>query len=252
MTATIRSEWIKLRTVRMNAVLVAIAVGLPLVVTTLTTLLAGTNNFDDAGSLASLVVSTSIVTGILLGVVGAAGITSEFGFNTIRPTFAATPKRTQVVIAKAIVTVAVAIVVQLVVLLSSLALGQTILATRDVTVDVLGSSDLRPAMFGIVVFAGILSLLGLGVGLLLRSTPAAVAFLILWPLLIENLIGSIFVLAGADGATKWLPYQAGLGLASTSDPGADSLGRVGGGLLFFGFALLVTIAGTIVTQRRDA
>ena len=44
---------------------------------------------------------------MLLGVIGAATVTGEFGFGTIRPTFAATPRRTTVLVAKALVTIIV-------------------------------------------------------------------------------------------------------------------------------------------------
>ncbi len=111
MISTLRSEWIKLRTVRMNWVLAAIAVAFPLVITVLTTLLVDNDDMN-SGDVVGLVTGTSVVTGMLLGVIGAAGITGEFGFGTIRPTFAATPKRSRVIVAKAIVTVVVGAVVE--------------------------------------------------------------------------------------------------------------------------------------------
>ncbi|CAN0195906.1 unnamed protein product, partial [Phaeothamnion confervicola] len=99
MTPIINAEWIKLRTVRMNWVLGIIAVAFPLIVSVLTCSLI---DVDDLGArdIVDLVVNSSIVSALLLGVIGAVSIAGEFGHGTIRPTFAATPKRWRVFTAK--------------------------------------------------------------------------------------------------------------------------------------------------------
>jgi ABC-2 type transport system permease protein len=249
---TIRSEWIKLRTVRMNAVLMVIAVAFPLVITGLTAALIDPDNFD-AEDLVGLVTGTSVVSGMLLGVIGAAGITSEFGFGTIRPTFAATPSRSRVIIAKAIVTVVVGAAVQAVMVIVCFGVGAVLLNGRGGDVSLSGAGDARWAMVGIVCFAGIVSLLGLGLGLLIRSTPAAVSVLILWPLVVETLIATLFVVAGWEDALKWMPYQAGFNLGNP-DAGStsDTLGRWTGGLYFLAVVLTVTAIGAWSTSKRDA
>jgi hypothetical protein len=76
---------------------------------------------------------------------------------------------------------------------------------------------LYPPIVGLVIFAAIVALLGFGAGLVVRSTPAAVAFLILWPLLIENLITVVFALLEWEGANKWLPYSAGINLGNPDE-----------------------------------
>ncbi len=102
-------------------------------------------------------------------------------------------------------------------------------------------------------FAAIVSLLGLGLGLLIRSTPAAVAVLILWPLVGEGLIGALLSAAGVDNAFKWLPYQAGFNLGNP-DAGqtTDSLGRWTGGLYFFVVTAVIAAVGAWSTSTRDA
>lgn len=254
MIDVLRSEWIKLRTVRMNLVLVIIAVAFPLIVSVLTTLLI---DADDMGArdLAGLVSGTSVITGMLLGVIGAAGITGEFGFGTIRPTFAATPKRMRVIVAKAIVTVVVALVVEALVVLLSYGIGSAILSSRGGTVDLgeSGRGGAVEALVGVVLFAAIVSLLGYGLGLLIRSTPASIAVLVLWPLVAENIIGAVMFAAKVDHPFKWLPYNAGINLGNP-DAGSDSesLGRVVGGLYFFAVTTVVVSIGAFLTNRRDA
>lgn len=250
---TIRSEWIKIRTVRMNTVLAIIAIAFPLIVVILTAAL-GSAESASARDLVGLTTGSSVLTAMLIGVIGAAGITGEFGFNTIRPTFAATPNRWKVIGAKAIVTTVVALVVEALVVILAYSIGAAILRNRGAVIDLGTAGDgATAAMYGIVLFAAIVSLLGFGLGLLTRSTPAAVAILILWPLLAELIIAGVLSVAGVDNAFKWMPYQAGANLGNP-DAGieSDSLGRVAGGLYFFAVTTLVVVIGSIFTSRRDA
>lgn len=251
MIDTVRSEWIKLRTVRMNFVLAALAVGFPLIVTVLTTALI---DIDDMSSrdLVEMVTGTSIITGMLLGVIGATAITSEFGFGTIRPTFAATPRRSRVLVAKAIVTIAMALAVEAIVVVLCFGIGSALLNGRGDDIA-LGDVDLgRQALIGVVLFAAIVALLGYGLGLLTRNSPAAVAVLILWPLLAEPLVGALLGVIGLDNPLKWMPYQAGGELLDVYPSDSETFGRVAGGLYFLVVATAVTVAGALVTSRRDA
>lgn len=249
--ATVRSEWVKLRSVRLHFVLALIGIVIPLAVVVLTAIFAGTDSVD-ARDLASLVTGSSVVTALMVGVIGATGITSEYGFGTIRVTFTATPRRIRVVAAKMIVAALVAIVVQTVVVVVSFVAGAVLLDARGAEVDVSGQlGGVLPALVGMVAFSSIMAWLGLGLGLVVRATPAAVAILVLWPLLVESLIGAILVAAGADDAFDWLPYAAGFGLIAL-DPGGQPLGRIGGGLYFAAWTLAVVGAGAVLAQRRDA
>jgi ABC-2 type transport system permease protein len=250
---TIRSEWIKIRTVRMNAVLVIIAIAFPLIVVILTAALGSAENAS-ARDLVGLTTGTSVITAMLIGVIGAAGITGEFGFNTIRPTFAATPNRWKVIGAKAIVTMVVALVIETLVVILAYSIGAAILRNRGAVIDLGTAGDgATAAMYGIVLFAAIVSLLGFGLGLLTRSTPAAVAILILWPLLAELIIAGVLTAAGVDNAFKWMPYQAGANLGNPdAGTASDSLGRVAGGLYFFAVTSAIVVLGSLSTSRRDA
>jgi ABC-2 type transport system permease protein len=194
---------------------------------------------------------------MLLGVIGATSITGEYGFNTIRPTFAATPRRVRVVAAKAVVAAAVAIVVSIIVTVAGLTLVNTLVRSRvdasvpDSALDVTSVDDFFAASLGIVVFCALLGLFGLAIGLIIRSTPAAVATIVLWPLLVENIVAAILGGLGVDNPLKWMPYQAGTNLWQVGDF-TDTLGRWGGGLYFAGVTLVLLAVGTLIVNRRDA
>ncbi len=116
MINVVRSEWIKVRTVAMHWVLALIAIAFPLVITILTALFNGDSADFDTRSLLEVLGGTSVVAVLLLGVLAAATVTSDFGFNTIRPTFAATPRRLRVMGAKVFVMVTYALVSQAIVM----------------------------------------------------------------------------------------------------------------------------------------
>jgi ABC-2 type transport system permease protein len=247
MRGLIASEWIKLRSVRSSWVLVGIAAVFPLLVTILYTSIASEPSAD---SLFRALNAASLVTFILLGVLGVTAITTEYGVNTIRPTFATTPRRAQVVVAKALVLVALALVVQLVTVVGGLEIAALVASGRDLDLGLGDLDGLVPAATGQVLFGPGMALLGLSFGLVLRATAAGVALLILWPLVIESVIGGMLSLVGAEDVASWLPYQAGAtmhALAPEGDPG-----RFAGGLIFAAFLGAVLVAGTAIVSRRDA
>jgi ABC-2 type transport system permease protein len=249
LAAVMRSEWIKLRTVRMNLVLVIVGVAIPFVICGLTAVLSdSTRSRED---ILGFTTGASVLTALIIGVIGAVSITGEFTHNTIRPTFAATPQRMRVLIGKAIVLIIGAAVVTGVVVFGSFALTAGISEARDLVVG--GTFNATPALVGTVVFAMLVTLFGFGIGMVVRNQPTAISLLLLWPLLVEGLIGAMLAIAGVDNPFRWLPYNAGLQLAApTTGQGSDSLGRVAGGLIFAAFVAVITVIGSVITARRDA
>ena len=109
----------------------------------------------------------------------------------------------------------------------------------------------RAAMIGAVVLAGLLAMLGYGLGLLIRNSPATVAILILWPLLLENIARGVLSAAGVEDPTKWLPYQSAISMANP-DPSEGEPSRLQGGLYLGAVVLLFIVVGIFVNERRDA
>ncbi len=252
MTAVLRSEWIKLRTIRMNWVLIIIAVAFPLVVGILTTALQQQRDIN-AKDVVGLVSGTSTVTALLLGVIAATAITGEFGFGTIRPTFAATPHRSKVVGAKAIVSVVVGLAVEAVVVILVYNVCALIASSRNRPISLSDVPAGVAPLLGVTVFAGIVSLLGYGLGLIIRNTPATVAVLLVWPLVVESLVAALLAAIGVDHPAKFLPYNSGIQLGNPdSGTSSDVLSRVPAGLYFGSVTLVILLIGTILTSRRDA
>ena len=250
MIKTIRSEWIKLRTVRMNLVLFIIAVAFPVIVCVLVASLGDIKDLK-VSDVAGLVAGSSVITALLLGVVGAVSISAEFAYGTIKPTFAATPRRMRVLAAKAVVIAIFAVVAEALVVVICYALSSSIATSRGASLSLNDDTQAKSALIGIIVFAVIVSLLGFGLGMVIRNTPAAVAVLILWPLVAENIIFLILNAAKVDRPRRFLPYTSGFGLASTEST-HDGLSRIAGGVYFAAVTAAVAILGAVVTSRRDA
>lgn len=243
MIDAIRSEWIKMSTITVTWVLALLALLFPVVVTVLTSLLA--DNLDPS-DLAEVISGTTIVAAMLLGVIASIGITNEFSHGTIRPTFAAMPDRWRPLFAKPIVQVAIATVVTVAIVVLAWLVGGAI-AEDPASLD----NGAGAALVGVVLLAIGLTLLGYGLGLLVRNTAATICLLLLWPLIAEGLIAGLLSVAGAEGAVKLLPYSAGFNMAVV-DPDPDSFGRVAGGLYFFAWVVVIVVLGMFRTRRRDA
>ena len=253
MINVLRSEWIKLRTVRMNWVLGTIALAFPLLVTLLTAYFGGDDEGIDAKSLVELLTGTSVVATLLCGVIAAASITSEFGFGTIRPTFAAVPRRLRVIVTKGVVVCLAAMVLLAIVVLVGIFVGRPLAEGQGAIIDFDAYPGAVPALLGTVLLAGLMSLAGYGLGMMTRSTPAAISILIVWPLIAENLIGGLLsVITGWDTVVDWMPFQSGIRLVfvELNDFGGPS--RAVAGLYFGGVALLLAAIGAWAVNRRDA
>lgn len=249
----LRSEWIKLRTVRMNWALAIIAVAFPLVVTLLTAYFEGDKDGFKTSDLVATLTGTTVVSALLCGVIAAASITSEFGFGTIRPTFAATPKRMNVILAKGVVVVVATMMLATVVVLIGWFVGSTLATGQGTDIDLADVPTAVPAMIGVVVLTGLMSLAGYGLGLITRSTPVAVSILIVWPLIAEGLVGALLgVVSGNDNIGSWMPFQAGIRMAIVDEFGDGGPSRLQSGFYFGAVALALTAIGSWFVNRRDA
>ncbi|MEO6126043.1 MAG: ABC transporter permease [Ilumatobacteraceae bacterium] len=243
-----RSEWIKVRTVRVNYVLGMIAGAFPIIVVALIAALTSDEQ-DVARNLVGAVTGTMVLTSLLLGVIGALNLTSEFSHNTIRATFAAAPQRIRVLLAKAIVTLVSTLVIAAIIEFVTYLVGSLIISSRNADV-VLDGSD-KAALIGAVVLAGLLSMLGFGLGLLIRNSPATITLLILWPLLLESILQGVLRAAGVEDPTPWLPYTSAI-LMANPDLNSSDPSRLHGGLYLGSVVIGLIIVGLAVNKRRDA
>src|SRR5688572_10256594 len=247
---TIQSEWIKLRTILAHKILVLGAFLFPTVIITLAATFGDVEEGPNSIEMAEFVMGMSVVTSMLLGVVTAIGLTSEYTHNTIRPTYAATPARSKVLTSKVLVSTAIALVVAAITVFGAWFLGSTIFNSRGGETSI-GDPKVLTVLVCAVILSALVSWFGFGIGLLVRNSPASVSLLLLWPLLVENLLRGVLSLIGWDDAAKYLPYQAAIA-ASTGTANEGDLGRPGGQILFACVGAALMAAGVWLDGRRDA
>lgn len=253
MINTLRAEFIKLRTILAHWVLAIIAFAFPIVVVALVALF-GNWDFGIASSdISGLIVGLTVVSAMLLGSMSAISLTSDYGHNTIRPTYAATPNRLRVIGSKVIVNSVVVAVITTVAVFVAWFVGSVILSARDLSIS-LGDDGVVPSLISVIVLSVSVTLFAMGLGLIIRNSPATVTILLLWPLLIEALIGLVLSLIGWDDANKWMPYQAAINAAadSSQDTTIDTLGRPMGLVYFAAVSTALIVIGVVLDQRRDA
>jgi ABC-2 type transport system permease protein len=243
----VRSEWIKLWSVRSNQVMLAVAVvvsvGLALLVA-----LVIPNDPQQLGNDANpftLSLAGVGMASLLVGAVGVLLVAGEYRHGTFRVTFAAEPRRTRVLAAKCLVGFVAGVLVGLVTVPLALATGLTLLAIRGFDVSVGGFTFWRAAI-GAVVLLGLYVLVGVGLGTILKSSAAAITVFALSNVVLEPILGIVL----RDWA-RFLPFAAGSEVLNPNraDPG---LGWPLGLAYFCAWILLLLVSGAWLLHRRDA
>ncbi len=188
---------------------------------------------------------------MVLMIMAALAITSEYRFGTIRTTFQAVPNRASVLAAKAGLIGVFGAVLTFVLAFGAYAVAK-VLAGSDAGVGLTlsSSSDWR-AMYGIPIYAFFCVVLAVGVGAIIRQSAGAIALLLLWPLLIE----SLFSLFGNFGQKimPFLPFNNANHFLSPEMASGDFHWGPWGSLIYFAVFVLVIFGVSIVlVNRRDA
>ncbi len=237
-----RMEWIKLRTLRSTwwtlAITIAASVGISLAV--------GLKTKDQSGDLTNNVLAGVAIGLLFTGVLGVLAMTSEYSSGMIRGTLAAAPSRSKLLAAKGAVFGAMALVVGELASFTSFFVGRAAMPAH-----ITGPSLSDPGVLRAVVLAGaaycLVGLMGLGLGALIRHTPAAVAVM----------IGAVYVgaeVVAAVSATvrEYVPITLVSDSLSTvqHDQGAPTP-WVGLGVLA-SYAVVAFVAGGLSLAWRDA
>jgi ABC-2 type transport system permease protein len=249
MIATVRSEWIKLRTVRSNVTTSVVAVLIPLAISLLSVTFMGENNID-SGTLPGFIVGSGSVAVLLIGVLGVLCVTQEYSQGTIRLTLAATPSRPRVYLAKAVVVALLGAALTGLVVLIGNVVGSAIIDARDVpALD--SNPDAAPSFLAMILMGAVVAVLGMAIGALTRNPPSAITTLVLWPLLVEGIVGGLLSLAFDDDVARWMPFQSGLNSMFLELP-EDGFGRWGSLGYFAAWVLFVSLIAERSLKRRDA
>jgi ABC-2 type transport system permease protein len=255
-TDAARAEWAKLRTVRST------------VYTTLATVLLGVGfgallslagarrytgmtaaeraSFDPAAT--SL--SGHVIAQLALGVLGVLVITSEYATGMIHTSLAVVPGRGRLLVAKALVFTAVALVVGELAGLGAFFAGQSVLAGQGVPHTALGHPHVLRAVTGTGPYLAVVGLLGVAVGALVRATAGALAIMVSVTILVPAFVPALPD-SWARAVERFWPTMAGRQIMTVRHD-ANVLGPwTGFGLLCATVAAAFAVA-IVVFRTRDA
>ena len=242
-TGVVAGEWIKLSSLRSTAVITAATALLG----ALTSLAVATFVTDEVLFASDVFVYSTVLTAALAAISGLLQFTSEVQHGTLAGTLAAQPARWVTVTAKAAMAAGRGVALGAV----GVAAGFAGALAGGLSV---GDTPIVATAGWAVLFTGLAAVLGLGIGMTVRHSSAALAGLLVWWFVVENLLA---VFLPAD-ALRFLPFYAGtslLGIVSdfaSPEELAIALTRPQNALVFGGYALAALLVGATVLSRRDA
>lgn len=223
----LRSEWIKLFSLRSTVWCYVIMVALTIGLTVLLSALSGVGVEDPAAagelsreSVQSSWLQTASVginfAQLVIAVLGALVITGEYGTGMIRSTFAAVPGRIGALVGKIVVFGVVTFVISFASLVVSALVAVPLLGTNGYDVDV-ADPAVWLGLVGAAAFVTLIGLMALGIGTIIRNTAGAIAaalgLLLVLPTILQ-IFGAVTQINWLFDAAAFLPSSAGSALTS--------------------------------------
>jgi ABC-2 type transport system permease protein len=255
---TLRSELTKIRSVRSTywtlLVLLAVSIGIGAAITGGT---AANWSHMAPPDQASFDPTQASVAGLfylgqlVIVVLGAMTLTSEYSTGMIRTSLTAMPRRIVVYAAKAAVFAVVALVVTFVAAFAAFYLGQSLLASTHDTATLSQPGVLR-AVVGSALYVTLCGLLAFAFGAILRHTAAAITTVI-GLLFVIPILAHLLPQSWYQDLERWLPDAAGRALSVTVGPQPPHLFSpwVQFGV-FAVYTAVLLVVGAVLFRKRDA
>ncbi|MGW3089122.1 ABC transporter permease [Streptomyces sp. NPDC001108] len=242
-TAVLRSEWIKVRSLRSTSGSLIAVLAVTLAVTLLVFPTVGQAEADNAGADPVFGAFYALNFGQLAAIsFGATALSCEFLNGALRISLAAVPHRNLFYTAKVAVVGAAAGAVGLVTSFTTFLVGQLFMGEYAIG---LGDPGALRAAFGGGIYLALMALFAAGLTALLRSAVTVLGLLIPFVLIVPFVIGDV-----AAGAADYLPDRAGQLVLHQTPQG--SLGPWSGLAVTAAWALAAVLAGWWAVRRRDA
>jgi ABC-2 type transport system permease protein len=246
-----KAEWIKLRSVRVNVVgIAAAAVGL-VALGVLFSALAPTDMGPGgtATDSVSLAFGGTSLSQLIIGVLAALFVGSEYASGLIRTTFGAVARRTRVLRAKAIVFGGATGLAMTLGAFAAFFAGSAVYS-GNLPSHSIGDPGVLRAVLSAGFYSACVALIGIAVGFLVRSTATAIGLLLgllmLAPLLVDLVPGTV-----GETLTKIVPSNAGEAMMSVTSRDSLLSPMLGLAVLVAWVVGLLALAA-VTLRRRDA
>ena len=263
----LRSEWIKLRSLRSTAwcylIAIVVTVGLALLVAGVQPVPHGGLTGDDGRAAGVLAATVGVrFSELVVAVLGALMITGEYGTGMIRSTFAAVPKRIPALLGKILVFGFVTFIVGLVSVAISFVLADLLLGGRGVHTDA-GNIHVLLPLVGAAGYLALVGMMSLAIGAIIRSSAGGIAaslgIILVLPIILQ-VLSALTNQKWVLNISQFLPSSAGAPLYSftTSGPhplvtdGLIQLDALWGGLVLAAWVVVPFVLASILVRSRDA
>ena len=251
----VRSEWLKMRTLRSSWLTFALAVlsvpGIGIAIAWSTAhdwnhmRLREQQHFDPLGD----PLSGFNLAQLAIGVLGVLLIAGEYSGGMIRATLAAVPKRLPVLWAKLGVFTTITLLFMVPTSIFTFFVSENLLSIRHIQTS-WSTPHVPRIVIGVGLYLAVVAVLSIGIGAIMRNVAAAIgAFVAV--LLVLPVIASALPQIWADRINKWLPSQAGQALLGVSSDSA-TLSPWRGFAVFCAYAVATVTIAAILLKRRDA
>ena len=216
MIRLIQVEVIKLRRTRLTYGLLAAAAGLTALFAALEASRAGSGSVAPLSTAAGLdaVITGGIWALLFAAVLGVTVSSGEYRHATITATYLVSPRRGRVLAAKCAAAAGAGAVLGLTGWLIATGIGLGIVSAHADPVPI-GAATLARYAAGHAVAGGLLAVIGVGVGALVRSQLAAVIGVFVWAVVVESVVGGLY-----HTVQPYLPYTAATTLSGSVLGGA--------------------------------
>ncbi|WP_454051218.1 ABC transporter permease subunit [Cellulomonas sp. Marseille-Q8402] len=248
----VRSEWIKLWTVRSTWWVVPITVVAQAGIAWMIAYF-GTQQMEQSGADLGPFSAGDLVGGIQFAqlaicVLAVLTITGEYSTGMIRSTLTAAPTRTPAMLAKGLVVVVVAFVTGIVGTVVSWAVTYPVLG-ETYRVDLADGVNQR-ILVGAPLYLAAIALLAFAIGALLRHSAGALATVLGLLLVVEGVFASI-PWTFFEKVSPYLPMSAGSQLVQTGGPDAV-LSPWEGYAVLVAWGVVALVGALVLVRRRDA
>lgn len=247
---SVRSEWIKLRSLRSTWWTLAAAATTLVGLSAVIGYVVGTTDPSADPALApqpSTVLFGSLFAQLLVGTLGVLFVATEYTTGMIRSTMAAVPRRASVVLAKLLVLGAVTFVVMLASCTVAFFVGNAALDHYGRGFSISDDTSVR-VILASASYLTMVAALGSALGWVLRSTATALATLLGLLLVAPGVLESLGRF-GKDVA-PYLPSNAGSSFTSSS-PLPGMLSTWAGFAVLVAWVVAALVAGLVLLRRRD-
>jgi ABC-2 type transport system permease protein len=252
---SLRSEWIKLRTVRSTiwsyATVIVISLGLAVLMSAALDFRPGDVPEESQATFVAQAATFGVFFGqLVVSVLGVLAISGEYSTGMIRSSLTATPKRLPMLAAKAVVLFVCTLVVGLISTVLSALAAAPILAGKGITAAPTDPDLLLPLLGG-ALYLALVSVFALGVGAVLRSSAGGIAAA-LGVVLLLPIVLSMIPAAWAADSLPYLLSNAGLAMFGLNEFGPAGLEVWQNVLIVVGWMAVALAGAAVLLKRRDA